>query len=86
MDFVGEIEKDVPFQRASTGKRNVYAFFDTMDVGDSVLIEGNAARMKAFRSALRSRNARYRELDGEDARQFDWDYETIKSMRIWRVK
>lgn len=85
MVFVGEIEKDVPFRKTSTGKRNVYAFFDTMEVGDSVLIEGNAARLKGFRSALRSRNARYRQADGEDARQFVWDYETIKSMRIWRV-
>lgn len=86
MVFVGEIEKDVPFKRSSTAKRNVYSFFDTMDVGDSVLIEGNAARLKGFRSALRSRNARYKEADGDDARQFDWDYETIRAMRIWRVK
>jgi hypothetical protein len=85
MALIGDIEKHVPFPKV-VGKRNAYGFFDTMDVGDSVLIEGDAARMETFRSALRSRNARYRERDGDNARQFDWDYETIKSMRIWRVK
>jgi hypothetical protein len=40
MVFVGEIEKDVPFQRRLRGKETCMPFFDTMDVGDSVLIEG----------------------------------------------
>jgi hypothetical protein len=96
---IGEIEADVPLRLKSvpngvlksgyTGsKRQTYTkIYDALSLGQSFVFEGDRAEQKAFRSALRNRNQRYRERDGEvHAPQFDWDYEGEGALRIWRVQ
>lgn len=83
---VGEIESGVPFTLRGR-KRPVYTkMFEQMGIGDSFKLEGTEEEIKAFRSALRSRNLRYKEAHGEKAPRFDWCYESASTIRVWRLK
>jgi hypothetical protein len=95
---IGEVETGIPFspeegrerikkRGSSAEKRMTYTkAFDRLLPGQSFIFEGTPAEIKGFRSALRSRNLRYRERDGIlKAPQFDWDYESVGCIRVWRI-
>lgn len=74
------LEKNVPMPKSDGLPRQLYSFFDEMEVGDSFVFEGTAKELKAFRTALRTRNWRNK---GE--RRFEWRWVGDDVMRVWRT-
>jgi len=81
------LENNVPLpdgHRKKTLKNNYrYEVFDTMDVGQSFMVEGDAEKLKSFRAVVRARNMR---MKGQA--KFFWDYTdpSKSAIRVWRIE
>ena len=81
---IGPIEKDIPFTPDET-KRQIYSFFDHMEIGESFKVFGTEPELKRMRSVIRSRNLRYKKQFGDMSPKFDWVY-ILNGIRIWRIR
>ena len=76
------IEKDIPIpDRRKESSRLVYAFLEEMRIGESFVYEGTPEELKAFRSAIRTRNWRHK-----GHMQWVWRWVGHGVMRIWRTE